>query len=469
MSRERRALVFGWVLSVAFHGLLVGYVFWSTSAPDLGFEFTLPMEVELGMTEAVTVTEGASAAASEAEAAATEGGEGEGAGSDGGVPDASVADAGVPDAGRRRRPDSGISVAEADTEGEGAGEEGEGAGDTEGEGRGVAFLPAGSQIALRLDVARIRRSPLAPDVRALIAAIPDWTAMLEGSGIDPLDDLDRVLIATPNLRRSRLIIAGRATGDADAIRAAAAQLASAAGEDLRWERRHGVEVAPWHSPDETERVIAIIGPRHFIISRAEDLPRVLAVARNRAAEPSEDTPGEDGAEAPEHFADALLSMREGEGLSLEVEGARNFARNSPRQRGPLEMVPIAIRLALSEEADARVATRSRWRYESEAQASEAARYWDGMREQYGRNVIAAVLGVGPVLQRATIEAEGDHFEGNVDMQMSELARLLGLARGLFEDRARAQRRGASPSPSPTPAPAPPTAPRGPRPPPSPFD
>lgn len=465
MSRERRALVFGWVLSVAFHGLLVGYVFWSTSAPDLGFEFTLPMEVELGMTEAVTVTEGASAAASAAEAAAAEGGEGEGPGSDGGVPDASVADAGVPDAGRRRRPDSGIAVAEAVAEGEGAGQEGEGAGDADDEGRGVAFLPAGSQIALRLDVARIRRSPLAPDVRALIAAIPDWTAMLEGSGIDPLDDLDRVLIATPNLRRSRLIIAGRATGDADAIRAAAAQLANAAGEDLRWERRHGVEVAPWHSPDETARVIAIIGPRHFIISRAEDLPRVLAVARNRAAE----TPSEDGEEAPEHFADALLSMREGEGLSLEVEGARNFARNSPRQRGPLEMVPIAIRLALSEEADARVATRSRWRYESDAQASEAARYWDGMREQYGRNVIAAVLGVGPVLQRATIEAEGDHFEGNVDMQMSELARLLGLARGLFEDRARAQRRGASPSPPPTPAPAPPTAPRGPRPPPSPFD
>ncbi|MEC7525532.1 MAG: hypothetical protein VYE22_36950 [Myxococcota bacterium] len=456
MNRETRALIFGWVLSVGLHASLIGYVYWATTAPELGFEFTLPMEVELGMTDAVSVTEGASGAAAEAEAAAAEGDEGEGVGADGGVPDAGAPDAGPPDAGRRRRRDAGPpQVAEADDEGEGAGDEGEGAGDTDGEGRGVAFLPAGSQIALRMDVGRIRRSPLAGDVRALIAAIPDWTAMLDGSGIDPLDDLDRVLIATPNLQRSRLIIAGRATADADAIRAAATRLASAAGTPIAWEQRHGVEVAPWRSRDDTERVIAIIGPRHFIISRPQDLPRVLAVARNRSAETEEE----------EHFADALLSMEEGEGLSLEVEGARNFARNSPRRQGPIEMVPLALRLALSEEADQRVAARSRWRYEGETQAEEAAGYWDRMREGYGRNPVVAFMGIGGILQRATIEPEGDHFEGNVDMQMTELGRLLGLARGIFQDRARARQGTSAP-----PAPAPPSpGPSGPRPPPSPFE
>ncbi|MCB9591887.1 MAG: hypothetical protein H6719_04055 [Sandaracinaceae bacterium] len=438
MQVSRRVEAVAWVLSLALHASLAAYIFWSTTAPDLGFEFELPMEVEFGLTEAVTVSAGASAPTPPQEPAETaEDGEGEGAVLDGGVPQ----DAGPPDAGPpRRRRDAGPpeGVAEAD--------EGEGTGDQAGEGRGVAFLPAGAQIALRLDVERIRRSPLGPDVRALLAAMPDWQALLEGSEIDPLQDLDRLLVATPNLQRSRLIVAGRVTADADAIRAAAERLAAGAGQPLTWRTESGVEVARWYNHDDTERVVAIIGPRHFVLCRPEDLPRVMAVARNRAAE-------EDDEGAPtEHPADALLSMGEGEGLSLEVEGARQFAQARGRTRGPIEMVPTEIRLALSELPADAIAARSRWTYEDADRAGTAAGYWDGMREAYGHNVITAVLGIAPILQRATIEAEDDHFQGNVDLQVAEMRRLLALTRGFFEDRARAQQRAANPPPSPGPEP-----------------
>ncbi|MCZ7686408.1 MAG: hypothetical protein M5U28_49670 [Sandaracinaceae bacterium] len=83
-------------------------------------------------------------------------------------------DAGPPDAGRRRRERDAGPPQLAD------GEEGEApatkarACRQSGEGRGVAFLPAGSQIALRLDVARVRASPLAGDVREVLRAMPDW-------------------------------------------------------------------------------------------------------------------------------------------------------------------------------------------------------------------------------------------------------------------------------------------------------
>jgi hypothetical protein len=70
-------------------------------------------------------------------------------------------------------------------------------------------LPPGAQIAVRVDMQRIRASPIAEDVRGLLAAIPDWKALLDGSGIDPVDDIDRLLLATPNLQRSRVVIAGR--------------------------------------------------------------------------------------------------------------------------------------------------------------------------------------------------------------------------------------------------------------------
>ena len=430
---------------MALHAAVLSYILYSTDVPDLGFDFQLPTEVEFGLTDAVSVSEGAASAADPTSPESAHA-EGPGEGSDGGVPYDGGPDGGPElDAGQRRRRDAGPPVvAAADTEGEGAGDEGEGEGDAQGNGRGVAFLPAGSQIALRIDVARIRRSPLAEDVRALMAVLPDWQALLEGSGIDPLDDLDRVLIASPNLQRSRLIVAGRTTGDQAGIRAAAQRLADAAGEPLAWRRTRGAEVAPWHDRDPTDRVIAIIGPRHFVIARPEDLPRVLAVARNRAADRAEG----------EHPADALLSMEEGEGLSLEVEGARNFARGRPQQRGPIDMVPTEVRLALSELPEDRVAARSRWSYESAERADEARSYWDRMRVGYARNIITQVLGVGAILDRATLETDGDHFDGNVDMGVPELQRLLGLARGMFVDRARAQAGGAGATPPlalPTPA------------------
>ncbi|MCC6875759.1 MAG: hypothetical protein IT378_15740 [Sandaracinaceae bacterium] len=441
-ARGTRAITAAaWTLSLVLHGLVALYVAYRTTAPDLGFELELPETVEFGLTDAVQTSAGASAPPPAAPPPApTEPGPGPGAGpADAGVP----SDAGPADAGRRPRRDAGSGAADA---GVGDGEE--------GEGQGVAFLPAGSQIALRLDVARLRASPLADDVRGVLGTLPDWQALLAGSGVDPLTDFDRLLIASPNLQRSRLIAAGRVEGDRDLMRAAASRMALAAGQPLTWRTERGVEVAEWHDPDETERVVALVGPQHFTLCRPEDLPRVLAVARARARDRS-------------HPADALLSMEPGEGLSLEVEGARSFARASPRNRSPLDMVPTRLRLSLSDGDDGRIQARTRWTFDDPAQAAAAARYWDNMRGAYARNVITAMLGISPILERATIDTEGATMRGNTTISMAEMSRLLGLVRAFFADRARrAQEPGAPAEPE---APAPPApAPREPAEPPLPV-
>jgi hypothetical protein len=420
MTTHRNAVMFGWAFSLAMHGAMFGYVVWRTSAPELGLEFELPLEVEFGMTEAMIAAPAASSPPPEEAPQAGAEGEGEGqAGVDAGVPDAGVA---RPDAGRRQRPDAGPPEV-ASTE-DGAPSEG-------GEGTGVAFLPAGSQLALRLDIARVRRSPLADDVRATLAAVPDWNALLDGSGISPLDDMDRLLVASPNLRRDRIIAAGRSNGDQGTIRAAAERLAASEGATLEWRTMEGVEVADWHNADATDRVIAIIGPQHFVIARPEDLPRVLSVARVRAAD---DPARGEGEEEPVHPADALLSMGEGEGLTLEVEGARNFARG---QRTPIERIPTRLRVAFSEAPDA-VALRIAGTYEDAGQATEAVAFWDRMREGYARNVIVSMLGFGGLLGRTHITAREDTLHAEVDMTFDEMRRLLGFARGMFEDRQRRQ-------------------------------
>ena len=331
-------------------------------------------------------------------------------------------------------------------------------------------MPAGSQLALRLDVARVRASPLANDVRQVLGAMPDWRALLEGSGIDPLEDMDRLLVASPNLDRARLVAAGRAAGGEESIRAAADRLAAASGASLEWRSVQGVPVADWHDQDPTPRVVALIGPRHFVIAREVDVPRVIAVARARAqAEPeeSEGAPSELEGEPPpppspprEHPADALVSMEEGEGLSLEVEGFRNFARARPGTRSPLDVLPVRLRVGLSQLADGDIGARIKGRFDDADQAAAAAAHWEGMREAYARNVAVQFLGIGGLLSRMSLRAEERELHASVDIEIGEMRRLLALVRGLFEDRARARRPApaAEPAPQPQPQPAPPPPP-----------
>lgn len=471
MRPRRRAEFAAWAISIAAHACVIGYVTWRTSAPELPFVFELPMEIELGMTDALTVTEGTAPSAPESPppqaAPPAAGGVGP-YGADAGVP---IPDADLPNAGERRvrpRRDAGRpEVAERDEGEDSAGDGGEGGGGEGRDNRGVAFLPAGSQIALRLDVARVRASALAADVRQLLAAMPDWRALLEGSGIDPLDDVDRLLVASPNLDRSRLVAAGRAAAGRASIRAAAEQLAAEQGESLEWRQTRGVPVADWHDRDETPRVVALVGPRHFVIAREADLPRVLAVAHARAARGGEGDAHEQRGRPREHPADALLSMQDGEGLSLEVEGFRNFARARGRQRAPLDVLPTRLRVGLSELPDGRVGARIVAHYDDGAQATAAVAYWDRMREAYARNVVTAFLGLSPILTRLALAAENDELRASVDLEIDEMRRLLGLVRGFFEDRARA--RASTPAGAPS-APVPPPSPSDElTPPPSPYE
>ncbi|MEM6957437.1 MAG: hypothetical protein AAF645_17220 [Myxococcota bacterium] len=337
--------------------------------PDFAFEFEIPIEVELGMADEMTLT--AQEAAGVPESAAVveaEGTSGQAASmlSDAGV-DAGLemgADAGPEDAGRDQRlRDAGADggdAADAGVEDEGVdeGADEDSAGDEEeGEARRI---PPGAQIALRMDVTAIQGSPLAPHVRRLLTNIPDWDLLLNGSGIEPLRDLERLLIATPNLQRQNFVLAGRHAHPERGrafIDETVTRMHEARGRPVRWRQVEGVDVVDWPNVDRTPRVLAVVGPHHFVICRERDLPRVLAIAQTRAERAAEEAANE--AEAGEEtpaaplgtMADALLSMDEGSALSFEVEGIHRFVRraaerNPDRPTPDIRVVPRRISLSM---------------------------------------------------------------------------------------------------------------------------
>jgi hypothetical protein len=394
MTLELRRLGVASLASLLAHAAFVALVISIATPIDSGFEFSVPIDVELGLTD---VTEVASAPPPEPVASPdppTEGsGTQAGIGLDGGVP----RDAGG-DGGRRRRRDAGADGgALIATNADG--------------GSPVAFLPAGAQIALRIDMDRIRASPLRTQVEQLLAAIPDWDAVLGGSGIDPVRDVSRVLIATPNFQRANIVVAGRLTDEAPAPREVAERVAEAHAHALEWSDEGGVEHAPFYSPDGADRVVAVLDDHHVLLCRPDDLPRVLAIANARSA---------DG-EPP---ADALLSMHEGEALSLEAEGLAAFVRRSPCE------VARRARVAMMQADDGVTIDGTAW-FETAEQATSARQCFDNLRVRYASNALVQMMGYSVPLYELRIEAEETRVTIHGALSEYMLRRLLEMVTGML--------------------------------------
>ena len=403
----------GLIGSLALHGLMVVLVAWAPPLPEVDFELELPSEVEFGVPEAAEMVEPPApteVATPPAPATPTEPAAPQEApkpkpkpkGPDAGrpEPDAGTADAAAED----EKPDAGKPVAQAEPK------------KPEGEPKLPAlgaFAPKGSQINIRLDVAQIRASPLSEDARLLLADSPDFRAVIEGSGIDAIRDLDRLYLASPDLRRANVVMAGQHTAQPELPARAVAALASAAGKPAPWKVKNGVSTAPWRNRDETERVVALLSGEQFVISPAKDLGRVLAIARTLV---TKDKPLDEAGKT------ALLALPEGVAAVLTVYDARRFAR------GNLRGVPTHLEVVGKILPDGGVTVDIRGDLETEDAADDAVEYWTKLRERFASNPMVALIGMRTPLIAASIKRENNQIriEGTLTQQQARM--LLGFAR-----------------------------------------
>jgi hypothetical protein len=62
------------------------------------------------------------------------------------------------------------------------------------------FAPDDAHVVVLLRMDKLRASPHRAGAEALLGALPDWTTLVAGSGVSPIDDFDALLIATANPR-----------------------------------------------------------------------------------------------------------------------------------------------------------------------------------------------------------------------------------------------------------------------------
>jgi len=141
-----------------------------------------------------------------------------------------------------------------------------------------SYGPAGSRVTALVRVDRLRGTPYASSVDALLLRLPDRRDLLEGTSLDLYRDVDALLIATPNpLDPAVTFLAVRHRLADGALREALDRGARATGRILKWRTERGRPLAErlraattpagasdWRGRD--ERLILLPAPRLAVVT-----------------------------------------------------------------------------------------------------------------------------------------------------------------------------------------------------------
>jgi hypothetical protein len=396
-----RTIVLGLCASLVLHALGVLLLRGTTVLPDVGLELALPNEMQFGVIDGSSQPSEPTAPASAPSPAVAP----------------AVADVPTPAPEHTPRP---IKRATERTTPRSAQPEPEAA-RAPPAGALTSFAPKGAQLALRLDLDRVRGTALSTDTAALLAILPDVRLLLEGSGVNPLRDLSRLFLASPDLQRSHVVMAGRYLGDESVPRSAVDKLARMRGLSATWRQLRGIPVAPWHNADATARVLALIGPHLFAITREEDVNRILSVARVMARR--KHPAGVSDANA----AQALVSMADNELLGVSIENARSFVR------GPhAEQAPDRFAMSVRQSDPDSIEVDSHAEFANAEQAEAARRFWNDVRERYASHALVALVGLAGVLRDTRLAVHGSQLEAHSSLPISRARLLLGFARDALD-------------------------------------
>ena len=290
----------------------------------------------------------------------------------------------------------------------------------------LAAGDASLMLLIRTD--RLRGTPYEDQVRRLLHVFYDHKTLLYASGLDPIQDFDALLIATPNpYRLTRTLLAVRHRLSSRNMRRALSRAARYEGKKMRWKR-----VARGH------RGIIPTPPRLARDPRVVIVRPGLAMLMDPALLPTlDEIPQAPGGSAPDagarplSWAQRLAAMgsRGGskkDGPSLLLQGV-----NLPRLiRLPAGVpVPLSIRVSLAALEPARPEGLLTF-----ASEDDARRFLDDLPrhlERARRSILLRLLGVVDLLDAIKLRRDGPRIRANVELTGPQLRQLLGLFREMI--------------------------------------
>ena len=242
------------------------------------------------------------------------------------------------------------------------------------------FAPDDANLVVLLRMDKLRRSPHRAGAEALMSALPDWSTLVAGSGVSPIDDFEALLIAT-----------------ADPHSVTATFLAARHADTPKTRALVGRKLPDWDS-----RVFKVVKPGLTILTQPSELARDMGDPRTTWLAQLEQfdrvAQADNGPAVLVTLSDAPSLIHFGDGL------------------------PTPQAIALASTGDASPAVRVRVIFANAAEAQAFARAWPGIRQRYKE--ATAFLGLAPALDNFTIDINDAQVE--LTGRVAEAQMRLGL-------------------------------------------
>jgi len=311
------------------------------------------------------------------------------------------------------------------------------------------YAPGDARVIAILHADKLRKNPLRAGAEELLAALPDTEMILAGTGLNPFDDFDTIMVATADPADvSETFLAGRSIHGAAALKKA---LAGPDGKRVRWidagERAIGMRA---RAPKWDPRLYVVAGPEWMVFGRPEQLGALADPPAPAGAAPSGDGGADDEfasdagvsptgtAPVPPGWAKRLGQIRtvageevDGPALVLSVADVRGALRLPKSLRAP---IPKQATLAVRLDAEGAIG----WAtivFDDDAALQAFLVEWKGWRDAAARDQFSALLGVPALMDRVELTPEGARLHLRTRMKAQQVGSLLRLVASQVKMRA----------------------------------
>lgn len=267
-----------------------------------------------------------------------------------------------------------------------------------------SVAPKDPNVSLLIDTERLRGHRFAVQFAPTLTRLYQWRSFFEGTGLDPVMDTDRILLAGPQFRDSSRVVAVLQHNVAPAkVRAAVSAVVQRSGDKGQW-LRTPVPAARGFA-DRAERYFVMPSNKLLLVVPSDGLDQALRVPPT-----------------------AKLSRTKTDAFILYMRNPANALRGLPiKIPASIEWMRMSVALASDGGIDIRVDAK-------DADSSRAQRHASDLTKSVNDALVIRVLFLGQkrLMAPVTFRAEGDHIRTEAHVREDELKTMLSAIAAAVE-------------------------------------
>jgi hypothetical protein len=272
-----------------------------------------------------------------------------------------------------------------------------------------SFLVMPATVFARIDVARIRASPIGPDISSAIRSTQTWQTYAGSSGIDPIDSFDAIVIRSDAVYADRRTILLRHTQTDAQVRDAILRMSVARGGTATWSDVDGFAVAVPPQTLPVPHSVVLTAEHEVVLTPSDDVARVTAIAHAQAARRV----------TPTDAIDPSLAFAPNEIIVAHVD-------EPPARRSGMPEPPQRYDLWVTEDpATHGVEVRFHGDFDTVEHCHQSREWLAGQASYYASQMLVRAAGLNRPLEALVLTEQGTQLDGRTTFTVDELRRALG--------------------------------------------